>query len=71
MSTTILFLPTASDADYRWLRLSDGRVVARGESFASIPAPADDPASAETVVGVVPGIDVAIHWVDLPDLAEP
>ena len=53
-----------------WLRLDDGRVVDRGEGFASIPVPDADPEVAETVVGIVPGADVAIHWVDLPDLAE-
>lgn len=53
-----------------WLRLDDGRVVDRGEGFASIPLPDADPEVAETVVGIVPGPDVAIHWVDLPDLAE-
>lgn len=65
-----LLLYLGAGADAPWLRLEDGQVSARGEAFASIPVPADDVQVAETVVGIVPGSDVAIHWVDLPDLAE-
>ncbi len=54
-----------------WLRLAEGQVVARGVDFAAIPARAEDPDGDETIVGIVPGADVAIHWVDLPDLAGP
>jgi general secretion pathway protein L len=53
-----------------WLRLDGDRVVDRGEGFAAIPLPDDRAEVAETVVGIVPGPDVAIHWVELPDLAE-
>ena len=54
-----------------WLRLDGGLVVDRGEGFAAIPLPDNGAEVAETVVGIVPGPDVAIHWVELPDLAEP
>lgn len=64
-----LLLYLGTDGDGPWLRLADNRVVARG-TLTDVPAPDDEQAAAETVVGIVPGSDVAIHWVELPDLAE-
>ncbi len=55
--TTILFLPYA-DTDYRWLRLGEDGVVARGEG---VPA-ADGP-----VVAVAPADAVTLHWAALPN----
>ena len=66
-----LLLYLGANGEGPWLRLDDGRAADRGEGLASIPPPPDGSDRAETVIGVVPGSDVAIHWVDLPDLAEP
>jgi len=68
--TRFLLLYLGAGADAPWLRLHDSRVVSRGVNFSAIPVESDDPERAETIVGIVPGSDVAIHWVDLPDLAE-
>ena len=65
-----LLLYLGAGTDGPWLRLDGGQVVDRGEGFAAIPLPDTEPEVAETVVGIVPGPDVAIHWVELPDLAE-
>ena len=64
-----LLLYLGAGADGPWLRLDGGKVVARGAGFAAIPVPDDDAEAAEIVVGIVPGSDVAIHSVELPDLA--
>ena len=60
MIRTIVFVE-----DGRWLRLEGPVVTARGDGWATVPAPAD---GAE-VVAVVPGDAVVLHWVELPDLA--
>lgn len=65
----LLYLGAGTHAP--WLRLADNQVAARGVDFEAIPVEAADPDGSETVVGIVPGADVAIHWVDLPDLAGP
>ena len=65
----LLYLGAGTHAP--WLRLSGGEVAERGVDFASIPPDRQDADASETVVGIVPGADVAIHWVDLPDLAGP
>ena len=57
----LLFLARTGGLD-GWLRLADGGVVARGAADDALP-PAADPLH---VVGVVPGEDVALHWVELP-----
>ena len=65
MNLLILFLGSAPG----WLRLAEGRVVARGSDPEAIP-PADEEAEPERIVLVVPGSEVAIHWAELPaDLA--
>jgi general secretion pathway protein L len=56
------------DAPAGWLRLVNGVAVARGTGAADIPLFADATES-ESVVLVVPGVDVILHWVDLPSLA--
>jgi general secretion pathway protein L len=61
MSRLLVFL--RGDADLAWLRLDgDGRVAARGDG-----APAALPD--ETVVAVVPGEAVTLHWVEMPELS--
>lgn len=64
MNRLLVFLGEAPG----WLRLAEGRIVARGDAPESIPpGDEDDP---ERVVLVVPGSEVAVHWVELPpDLA--
>jgi general secretion pathway protein L len=57
--TNVLFLPSAADESYRWLRIGNGAIAGRGEG---LPA-ADDGAS----VIVVPAEDVTLHWASLPD----
>ncbi|MGH6782820.1 MAG: type II secretion system protein GspL, partial [Sphingomonadaceae bacterium] len=49
-----------------WLRVAGSKVVARGRD---VPAIGEGDAE-EEVVAVAPGPDVAIHWVDLPDLSQ-
>jgi len=49
-----------------WLRIANGTVVARGHDVPTI-APED---SDERIVAVAPGPDVAVHWVDLPNLSQ-
>lgn len=49
-----------------WLRIADGKVVARGHDV----PPVGDEQGEERIVAVAPGPDVAIHWVDLPDLSQ-
>lgn len=58
--TLVLFLPRA-DAPWRWLRIANGAVAARGEG---VPARADD---ADPPVVVTPADAVTLHWADLPD----
>lgn len=62
----LLFLRDGVAPPERWLRLRDGAVAARGDTFPPPDAPAGE---GERIVAVVPGEDVAIRWVDLPMLA--
>lgn len=48
-----------------WMRIADGQSIARRAGFdALIFDPEED--EPETVILVVPGSDVALHWVDIP-----
>ena len=58
--TPVLFLPGAT-APWRWLRVTDGVVAARGEGLPTL-----SPDSAPPVV-VTPADAVTLHWADLPD----
>lgn len=62
---TILFLPSATDAPYRWLRIKDDAIVARGEG---LPDPAD-PGEVDTapLIAIAPADGVTLHWAELPD----
>lgn len=64
----LLYLGTA-DGRGPWLRLASGEVVARGVLAGPTDA-IDGSDLPETVIGVVPGSDVAVHWFALPDLSE-
>ena len=55
----VLFLPTGTESGYRWLRIGDGAIGARGEG---IPEADDGPS-----VVIVPAEDVTLHWATLPD----
>lgn len=50
-----------------WLRIADGAVVARGHD---VPEIAGGDGGGERVVAVAPGPDVAVHWIDLPDVSQ-
>ena len=56
----VLFLPP-HDSPWRWLRVTDGAVVARGEAM-----PDGDWATTD-VVAVAPADAVTLHWATLPD----
>lgn len=56
----VLFLPP-HDSPWRWLRVADGAVVARGEAM-----PEGDWALTD-VVAVAPADAVTLHWATLPD----
>jgi general secretion pathway protein L len=62
---TILFLPSTTDAPYRWLRIEDDEIVDRGEGLPE----SGDPADPETLplVAIAPADDVTLHWAALPD----
>lgn len=55
----VLFFPTTAGDGYRWLRVTDGGISARGEG---LPADSDD----RSIV-IVPAEDVTLHWAALPD----
>lgn len=55
----VLFLPRDPDDPWRWLRVADARVVARGEGLPEI---VDAP-----VTAVPPAGSVTLHWAELPD----
>ena len=57
--TIALFLPRDSDDAWRWLRVGEGGVVARGEGLPD--------AGEEPVTAVAPADAVTLHWSDLPD----
>ena len=59
--TLVLFLP-GQDVPWRWLRIADNIVSARGEGF---PALAEE--REEAHVAVVPADAVTLHWAELPD----
>ena len=59
--TVILFLP-AHAVPWRWLRIVDNVVTARGEGF---PTLAEDNEDAH--VAVAPADAVTLHWAELPD----
>jgi general secretion pathway protein L len=61
MSDTLVLLTGAAP---RWLRITDGSIVARGEGLGS--AGIED-----RVVAVMPADDVTISHAELPDLSEP
>lgn len=69
MSEARFLILFAGDAP-GWLRLADGRTVARGEEIGAIPPP-DQEEEPERVLLIVPGTDVAIHWVELPETLAP
>lgn len=54
--TMLLFLP-AGDAGYRWLRMGDAGLMARGDGL---------PAGDDPVVAVTPADAVTLHWAELP-----
>jgi general secretion pathway protein L len=56
-----LFLPTGT-APWRWLRIADGAVAARGEGLPDLPG-----ADAEPPIVIVPAEAVTLHWAELPD----
>ncbi|MDB5704946.1 MAG: ral secretion pathway protein GspL [Sphingomonas bacterium] len=59
--TLVLFLPTGT-APWRWLRIADGAVVARGEGL-----PESAAEDAEPPVAIAPAEAVTLHWAELPD----
>ena len=59
--TLVLFLP-AGGLSWRWLRIADGSVAARGEGFPEI----GDSQGGPPIV-VVPAEAVTLHWAELPD----
>lgn len=61
MSDTLVLL---TGVEPRWLRISDGSIVARGDGFA-------EAVTDERVVAVLPADDATISHADLPDLSEP
>jgi general secretion pathway protein L len=61
MSSVRIIFP---DAEAHWLRIQDGEIVARGDQ-AGLLAASDD----ETRLLVAPARDVALHVLDLPNLA--
>ncbi len=59
--TLVLFLP-AQDVPWRWLRIADNVVSARGEGFPALTEERED-----AHVAVVPADAVTLHWAELPD----
>ncbi|MEN2785142.1 type II secretion system protein GspL [Sphingomonas qilianensis] len=59
--TLVLFLP-AAELPWRWLRIADDVVQARGEGF-----PEGLDPDAPPPVAVVPADAVTLHWAELPD----
>ena len=70
MNRHVLFLPGAGEDGFRWLRIGEGGIDARGEGV-----PPECRTSAATgkagedtgTVVVVPAEDVTLHWATLPD----
>ncbi len=62
----LLFLGRSGGFD-GWLRLEDGAVSERGAGLDGLPS-----ADSKTIVaGIVPGEEVAIHWLELPSALAP
>ena len=57
MTATLLFLPVGDDQPWRWLRVDDDAIVARGEGV---------PAADKTMIAVAPADAVTLHWAALP-----
>ena len=67
----LMFLDEAGEIE-GWLQLRDGDVVARGSGFEQVPAVVDPATGASlTVVAVVPGEAVAVHWLEVPSGLSP
>lgn len=65
----LLLFIAADEAGFTgWLRLDDGAIVARGGDVAAIPRDVEE-RDPERVVLIVPGVEVLLHWVELPSLA--
>lgn len=64
----LLFLDEG-EAPAGWMRLVDGVVVARGRDFSTITDSIREGLDVDRVVLVAPGVDVVLHWVELPALA--
>ena len=64
----LLFLEEG-EASVGWMRLVDGVVVARGLDVHTIAPSVREHVDADHVVLVAPGVDVVLHWVELPALA--
>ncbi|TPG43140.1 general secretion pathway protein GspL [Sphingomonas koreensis] len=62
--TLVLFPPAGDDPAWRWLRIDDDAVVARGEG---IPVPSPDEAAPPRTVAIAPAEGVTLHWATLPD----
>ena len=62
--TIVLFPPAADDEPYRWLRIAEDAVIARGEGVPPPPAPEAEP---PRIVSVAPADAVTLHWAELPD----
>ena len=58
----ILFLPSVGDEGYRWMRIDNGAIAARGDGMPPMIDGDESPA-----IAVVPAEDVTLHWADLPD----
>lgn len=61
--TIVLFPPTDEASPYRWLRVADNAIIARGEG---LPAPPTD-VELPRLVSVAPADAVTLHWAELPD----
>lgn len=58
MTATLLFLPASADDSWRWLRIDDDAVVARGEGLPE--------GEAGEVIAIAPADAVTLHWGALP-----
>jgi general secretion pathway protein L len=63
----LLFLEEG-EASAGWMRVVDGVVVARGLDVHTIAPSIREHVDADHVVLVAPGVDVVLHWVELPAL---
>ncbi|OYY66224.1 type II secretion system protein GspL [Sphingomonas sp. 28-62-11] len=55
----VVFLPGTAEDGYRWLRIANGGIAARGEG---VPESSDG-----ATIAVAPAEDVTLHWASLPD----